>query len=565
MVTTVADIDIDQLAGLKRKQIQSLCKKHGIRANGKTEELIEHLTAYARDGSRPNEPAADQQEDGEDEQDKDLSEAPEEVPPAPESEQPVEAADSSLADEVNSEVVEKVAEEAADEAIEETAKEVAEEAVEKTAEEVINEATEEMAKKVVEESTEDAVEEAAVEAVDEAAENVVSEVAGNMAEEAVDEAAENAPKETIKEPAEDVSATSPSPIVEESTITEDKGSSIANIAQMTPKRSGDTKAAPKTLAFDRIHQNMFNSGDSIANHWSVKRAATPKAKRMDGDDAVPASNKRARIEPLFTSPGPKPQQPAMHKLSSALTSASNVPDSAEQDTSPLSATAAANTPEEEMPPLENSTAVSSSDKTDDATKSLIRKPSISKSNIEKRLSETTSLPSRIPPPRKSDQPATTNPAEDPKAESKPTNTSLATNLRVVESKIKAYISAKPPSPKVKAVKHKVVDPKQQSKTAPTTKPAAALPSDVKKKPKPSTADNDGIPSYMRPTRATESRAQAHKPASTKAPVKGREENGSHTGNGNKRFSPYSRPSNLPAKKATTDKSAMPKPAVPSAK
>ncbi|KAJ1721638.1 hypothetical protein LPJ53_003859 [Coemansia erecta] len=546
MVTAVADIDIDQLAGLKRKQIQSLCKKHGIRANGKTEELVEHLIAYAKDGSKPNEPAAEQEENEEEEQDKDSTETPEEEPTVPEPEQPAEDAAPCLAEDHNGEAVE----------------EVAEEAVEESIEEATEDATEEVVKEVVEEAAEETIEEA----TEEAAEVTVEETA--------DEPAEEATQETTKETTKDVNGTSSLPIADEPKDAEHKDSSTADIVPMTPKGSGNTKTAPKTLAFDRIHQNMFNSGDSIANHWSVKRAATPKAKRVDGDDEVPASNKRARIEPLFTSPGPKPQHPALRDSSSASTSTSNVPEATElpadqQDTSTTSTSetdipAVINESEEEKPASTDSTTLSSSSKTDDASQSLIQKPTVSKSSIEKRLSETTSFPSRIPPPRKSDQPAATNPANDSKTEAKPASTSSAANPRVVESKIKAYINAKPPSPKVKAVKHKVVDPKQPPKAAPTTKPAAAaLPTDTRKKPKSSAADNDGIPSYMRPTRATESRAQAHKPVSAKAPVKGGEENSSHNGNG--RFKPYSRPSNPPAKKADTDKSAMPKSALPSAK
>ncbi|KAJ1839726.1 hypothetical protein LPJ73_006659, partial [Coemansia sp. RSA 2703] len=349
-------------------------------------------------------------------------------------------------------------------------------------------------------------------------------------------------------------------------------SSTVDMALMTPKKTDNAKSEPKTLAFDRIHQNMFNNGDSIANHWSVKRTATPKAKRMDSEDAAPASNKRARIEPLFTSPGSKPQ-PAAQKCINTLTETSNLSATTEQpvdqqetslsSTDETVVTTVVNTSEEESTNSADLAVVSSSTKADDATKTLIQKPTISKSSIGNRLSETSSLPSRIPQPKKSEQPAATNSTKDSKTDAKPANISSATNPRAVESKIKAYINAKPPSPKIKAVKHKVVDPKQLPKAAPVSKPAAVLSSDTKKKPKPSAVDNDGIPSYMRPTRATESRAQAHKPVSTKAPIKGGEENSSHNSNG--RFKPYSRPSNPPTKKLDTDKSAMPKPVLPSAK
>ncbi|KAJ1863755.1 hypothetical protein LPJ78_003831 [Coemansia sp. RSA 989] len=42
-MSALADINIEELHSMKRKQLQTLCKKHGIKANGKNEELIEQL------------------------------------------------------------------------------------------------------------------------------------------------------------------------------------------------------------------------------------------------------------------------------------------------------------------------------------------------------------------------------------------------------------------------------------------------------------------------------------------------------------------------------------------
>ncbi|KAJ2080146.1 hypothetical protein H4R24_003275 [Coemansia sp. RSA 988] len=47
----LTDVSMEELHNLKRKQLQSLCKKRGLKANGKNEELIEQLLEQTQHGS----------------------------------------------------------------------------------------------------------------------------------------------------------------------------------------------------------------------------------------------------------------------------------------------------------------------------------------------------------------------------------------------------------------------------------------------------------------------------------------------------------------------------------
>ncbi|KAJ2911222.1 hypothetical protein GGI21_000005 [Coemansia aciculifera] len=73
-MAVLADLNTDELHALKRKQLQSLCKKHGVKANGKSEELIERLTEFAKKGgseSASNESEHSDEHDDDDDDDDD--------------------------------------------------------------------------------------------------------------------------------------------------------------------------------------------------------------------------------------------------------------------------------------------------------------------------------------------------------------------------------------------------------------------------------------------------------------------------------------------------------------
>ncbi|KAI9506294.1 hypothetical protein BX070DRAFT_219666 [Coemansia spiralis] len=224
-MVSLAELDIEELQKLKRKQLQSLCKKHGIKANGKNEELIEHLLEAATNGGNSNKGNMDNgisdiednegmKADGDDiagpgtKQDKMFKVLPESCAdqPAIETPESMSFVDNklfvSLAEKVTAEMEARAAALASSER-------------------------------------------KAVVAKYEVAHNVVLE------------------------------------------------------APNKPKSLG------KVTAFDKAHDKIFNNDDSIANHWSAKKAPgteTPKGKRANGDTNTLESSKRPRIEPLFTSP-----------------------------------------------------------------------------------------------------------------------------------------------------------------------------------------------------------------------------------------------------------------------
>ncbi|KAJ2334968.1 hypothetical protein GGI00_001604, partial [Coemansia sp. RSA 2681] len=116
--------------------------------------------------------------------------------------------------------------------------------------------------------------------------------------------------------------------------------------------------------------------------------------------------------------------------------------------------------------------------------------------------------------------------------------SQAAGVRNVESKLKSYINSKPPSPKVKAVKHSMPD----SKSLPKPNPAAAKPTKPVKAPAANAASKDSaagkdLPNYMKPTRAKEIRSQQATSKALPKPVSGRPIKADE---GKGRFNPYNR-------------------------
>ncbi|KAJ2398293.1 hypothetical protein GGI23_003255, partial [Coemansia sp. RSA 2559] len=62
-MASTTDFNVDELQNMKRKQLQSLCKKHGIKANGKNDELVEQLleATNADEGEKSNSSIDDKQ------------------------------------------------------------------------------------------------------------------------------------------------------------------------------------------------------------------------------------------------------------------------------------------------------------------------------------------------------------------------------------------------------------------------------------------------------------------------------------------------------------------------
>ncbi|KAJ1842026.1 hypothetical protein LPJ70_003991 [Coemansia sp. RSA 2708] len=216
-MAALADINADDLQNLKRKQLQSLCKKHGIKANGKNEELIEQLLEHAQNGT-PGDGADDSQtetdSEGDDEQFHEAS---------------GEASEPEKVFKVMPTTDTKPLEMEAPESMKQ----------------VGNSDFSSMVEKV--------------------SAQLEARVAAMTAEQ------------------------------RQQTIDQYKASSNVAVTPNTSKQA-------KSISFDKAHDKIFNNDDSIASHWAANKVATPRTKRTNEDKTATASNKRQRIEPLFSSP-----------------------------------------------------------------------------------------------------------------------------------------------------------------------------------------------------------------------------------------------------------------------
>ncbi|KAJ1830306.1 hypothetical protein LPJ63_005016 [Coemansia sp. RSA 2711] len=216
-MAALADINADDLQNLKRKQLQSLCKKHGIKANGKNEELIEQLLEHAQNGT-PGDGADDSQtetdSEGDDEQFHEAS---------------GEASEPEKVFKVMPTTDTKPLEMEAPESMKQ----------------VGNSDFSSMVEKV--------------------SAQLEARVAAMTAEQ------------------------------RQQTIDQYKASSNVAVTPNTSKQA-------KSISFDKAHDKIFNNDDSITSHWAANKVATPRTKRTNEDKTATASNKRQRIEPLFSSP-----------------------------------------------------------------------------------------------------------------------------------------------------------------------------------------------------------------------------------------------------------------------
>ncbi|KAJ2416007.1 hypothetical protein H4218_001083 [Coemansia sp. IMI 209128] len=235
-MATLADINIEELHTLKRKQLQSLCKKHGVKANGKSEEIIERLIDHINKGGSDNASNASDtdSDDNDDDDDQRYDSATDKVKPT--------AVPNGEGQDATPEKLFKVVP-------------------------LLNTNPVEM----------DAPESMAV--IDQA--QFTSQVEKFTAQ--------------LEARAATIAAQMGNGEVE-------KYNPAYGLVVKTPR----SKNATKTISFDKAHERLFSSGDSIANHWSAKKVATtPNNKRAN--DGVPESNKRPRVEVLFESPSVQPQ------------------------------------------------------------------------------------------------------------------------------------------------------------------------------------------------------------------------------------------------------------------
>ncbi|KAJ2329908.1 hypothetical protein IWW51_000306 [Coemansia sp. RSA 2702] len=556
-MAALADINADDLQNLKRKQLQSLCKKHGIKANGKNEELIEQLLEHAQNGT-PGDGADDSQtetdSEGDDEQFHEAS---------------GEASEPEKVFKVMPTTDTKPLEMEAPESMKQ----------------VGNSDFSSMVEKV--------------------SAQLEARVAAMTAEQ------------------------------RQQTIDQYKASSNVAVTPNTSKQA-------KSISFDKAHDKIFNNDDSITSHWAANKVATPRTKRTNEDKTATASNKRQRIEPLFSSPAVTKmsmQSPSQRRKSTkakamtararrtaAATANTGTADGAKtvatstrtKSSAALSSTklfadahtslsavdsiadsvpiaepetasddlVAAHKPKESNALTDAPAAPEMSEKAASVEVAVATEPvaamtadglqtqaqpAISAEPVEAAEAEkSTNVALQAEPAPLSQE----NPANESKASvsklKPPSDTAakkfearlgkLAPNYSNVQSKLKAYINAKPQT----ASKPKPADSSAPSAIAKPNATANKQPA-VSALPKPAVGrkkaeGNGSVPGYMRSTKATEIRAHKQQPLTEpgKTALAGKSQPGGPVaaagGNASKaRFNPYSRPARPVASKPSTAK------------
>ncbi|KAJ2873943.1 hypothetical protein GGH93_002795, partial [Coemansia aciculifera] len=246
-MATLADINIEELHTLKHKQLQSLCKKHGVKANGKSEEIVERLIECINNGGSDHASNDSNNDSDDDDDDQRYDSATE------------ESKSSTLpgdGDQI-----------ATPEKLFKVVPLLNTKPVEMDAPESITVVEQAQFTSQVEKFT----------AQLEARAAAIAAQMGN----------------------EDIEKYNPA----------------YGLVVKTPR----SKTATKTIAFDKAHEKLFSSGDSIANHWSAKKVTTPSNKRIN-DSSVLDSNKRPRVEVLFKSPSVQPQSERTKRKSTKVKS-----------------------------------------------------------------------------------------------------------------------------------------------------------------------------------------------------------------------------------------------------
>ncbi|KAI7834476.1 hypothetical protein BX661DRAFT_167721 [Kickxella alabastrina] len=259
-------INIDELSSLKRKQLQSLCKKYSIRANGKSEELIKRIVKYIRGGG---------------------------------------GSDGSIGTTGDKDTVTETPSADEDSAIGQDNNNNEEEEEEDAEAEEEYESADEALKQVNSQSTLASEPQGTADKSDEASE-AASEPASEPALGIVDRV--QAPTVAEQVVAE-LELRSSALTVDERKNILDQFTAENNIVPVTPSKTRQI-AVPKSVSFDRVHSRIFESDDSIANHWAASKkekdtvsaaaTATPKGKRANAEVETSQSNKRSRFESIST-------------------------------------------------------------------------------------------------------------------------------------------------------------------------------------------------------------------------------------------------------------------------
>ncbi|KAJ1667866.1 hypothetical protein IW140_001417 [Coemansia sp. RSA 1813] len=527
-MSNTTDLSVDELQKMKRKQLQSLCKKHGIKANGKNEELVEQLLEAAsseegEDGNgcikdkKEERTEADDSEPSNNEDDaKDGSNDPPEIQ-APETENRIDKPQfSSVAEQVIAEM-------------------------------------ETRALSLAESQRKEAVEKYNT------AHNIIAETPKN---------GKLAGKTAAFEKAHDKIFKDDDSILNHWSARKTPGKATPNNKRPNAEDSSlDTNKRPRVevlFASPTVVKSKSQKLESVqakAMTSKVQRTQTPKTvtASIDGSKTAIAGSRSqpvdlSRLSPtaLFTHEKAEMKESAEKEAPVAPVAAEAT---AEEEIARSEKPQNLDTPATEPAPVLETNASEQCDRTEEPA---IDKTNEQTSTVETQLSKQRSLvvpSSKLPAKHK---PSITT-ATAPVSSNKPSDVekkvvakqnqaqrppAKAANYRKVESKIKAYINSKATEPKANVVKQssaKASKPEPLRNVAKQSLPSFApvrSKDHIAKQAKDSDNEQSNVPNYMKSTRATENRA--HKPeASTQQPLS---KNIIPANNAKARFKPYSRPS-----------------------
>ncbi|KAI8324343.1 hypothetical protein GQ54DRAFT_67399 [Martensiomyces pterosporus] len=617
--STAAGINVEELHGLKRKQLQALCKKHGIKANGKNEELIEHLTEYAQSGNGSNDAGdADSSSDTDSNGEQEYESAAETEDKSNEDPAISEPADEELGSNAASGDSNNTSE--STESSREDAAELDSEPVETEAERADEHGAREKKDKgdIVFKTVPASSSELLSMQVPESIRPVDNTHFSSLADKITAEMEARASALAADQRKEAV---------------EKYNSTHSILPAETPSKSKQPK---KAISFDKAHERLFEHDDSITSHWAAKKvpgAATPRSKRANGDldSDLQASSKRQRIEPLLTpqsarqrrkstknkSMTAKAQRTSAMKIKApdgsrtafaggrtrfvdalglsstklfadkplSSTSGSKKaefaplakPATKAPATGDLSETRSTPTPATSKPTALPAKKQEAKPTTKPDAKQAVKKPA------QEKAGKPAEAPSLIPRPRPIAKPRPHKAAAAPSDKPNPKNASKLADARSktdkkhpstklpahkaasyqnVESKLKSYIHAKPPPPKVKAVESSVPaakDPKKQSAPLPQAENNRGKKGAKRLQPEAATSSEkkdaaDRVPRYMKSTKATKIRS--HQTTAKPAPIKGQQPTKSSTSSSDARkarYNPYNRPAKPKAAAKATAK------------
>ncbi|KAJ2660632.1 hypothetical protein IWW48_002841 [Coemansia sp. RSA 1200] len=542
-MTTITDLNVDELQKMKRKQLQTLCKKNGIKANGKNEELIEQLleTTKADDGLDCN-ASIEKKDEGTESSDIESGNQAEDTngslygTPESQAQEDTDCADkpqfSSVAEQVIAEM-ETRALSLADSQRKDAIKQY------------------NATRNIVEETPRKAMTSGKTTVFDKAHDKIFGDddsIVNHWS--ARKTPVKTTPNNKRPKPDESTLDTNKRPRFEvlfaSPKVVKAKNQESAHVKAMTskvqrtqaPRISASSAGGSRTAIHDNRSISVDLNGVSPTTLFVNKsqEKMEEKAPVLSTESIISTANTEEATECGVSQE--KGELPTETGFVPELNASESIPIAESSTTSSESAITndKKQSPDAQPPPSANKPLVASESQEIDMPKALL-------------ATDATTLPSNT-----MNSADTTKAAKQSTDQKQPAN---AANYRNVESKIKAYINSKPSEPKVKALKQSGgrINKPAPLKSA-TKRLASAAPMRNKnraaKQLKTTSDERNSTPSYMRATRATENRANKANISTRLEKQKPLEKGAVATNkstNTNSRTKPYNPPSNVSSKLA----------------